>query len=279
MTIIEAIQKVLTDSDRALTHKEIHELIVKNNYYEFGAKDPVSVVRSKIRKHCFGLNFPSSSPKKIFIEKLSSSGKPSYSIWQGQDFFEPSVLVDKNFKDKITKEQLPEEIIHIKHVEHITIIKQQLLDCINSSDPAFFEQLVVRLLLKMGYGWHESLAGKVVGGSGDEGIDGIINEDKLGLEKIYVQAKRYKSNKVPPSEIREFVGAMALKGARKGVFFSSSSFTEQAMSSASKAQGMNVTLIDGIQLCDLLVQHGMGVARISTYDILEVDKNFFDIYY
>nr|WP_280529935.1 restriction endonuclease [Aeromonas dhakensis] len=171
---------------------------------------------------------------------------------------------------------MPEEIIHIKHVEHITLIKQQLLDCINSSDPAFFEQLVVRLLLKMGYGWHESLAGKVVGGSGDEGIDGIINEDKLGLEKIYVQAKRYKSNKVPPSEIREFVGAMALKGARKGVFFSSSSFTEQAMSSASKAQGMNVTLIDGVQLCDLLVQHGMGVAVISSVDILEIDRNFFE---
>lgn len=276
MTIVDAIQKVLNDSASPLTHKEVYALIIENNYYEFGAKDPISVVRSKIRKHCFGLDFPSASPKKIFVEKGSISGTPLYSIWKGETSGEQSSVVERSSKEKITKEQLPEEIINIKYNEHVNVIKQQLLDCINSSDPAFFEQLVVKLLLKMGYGWHESLAGKVVGGSGDEGIDGIINEDKLGLEKIYIQAKRYNSNKVPSSEIREFVGAMALKGARKGVFFSSSSFTDQATSSASKAQGMNITLIDGAQLCDLLVQYGMGVAVVGSFDILEVDRNFFD---
>lgn len=274
MTIVEAIEKVLLDSNRPLTHKEIYGSIIDGGYYCFGAKDPASVVRSKIRKHCFGLDFPSSSPRKIFVESGLSSGKTLYSLWDGKVVNEP--LVEKSTKEKTTKEQLPEEIIYIKHNEHVWSIKQQLLDCINASDPAFFEQLVVKLLLKMGYGWHESLAGKVVGGAGDEGIDGIINEDKLGLEKIYIQAKRYKHNKVPSSEIREFVGAMALKGARKGVFFSSSSFTEQALLSATKAQGMNVTLIDGIQLCDLLVQHGMGVAIVDTFEILEVDRNFFD---
>lgn len=276
MTIVDAIQKVLSDSSHPLTHKEVYELIIKNNHYEFGAKDPISVVRSKIRKHCYGLDFPSASPKKIFVEKGAVSGKPLYTIWKGEVSGEQVSLNERGSKEKITKEQLPEEVINIKYNEHLAIIKQQLLDCINSSDPAFFEQLVVKLLLKMGYGWHESLAGKVVGGSGDEGIDGIINEDKLGLEKIYIQAKRYNSNKVPSSEIREFVGAMALKGARKGVFFSSSSFTEQATSSASKAQGMNITLIDGVQLCELLVQNGMGVAVVGAFNILEVDRNFFD---
>ncbi|WP_235891350.1 restriction endonuclease [Klebsiella pasteurii] len=152
-----------------------------------------------------------------------------------------------------------------------------MLDAINSSDPAFFERLVVTLLLKMGYGWHESEAGKVVGGAGDEGIDGIINEDKLGLEKIYIQAKRYNSKKVPPSEIREFIGSMNQKGAHKGVFFSSSCFTEQAINSSEKAQGMNITLVDGEQLCEYLVQNGMGVAKVSTYEIYEIDKNFFDL--
>ncbi|MMM30996.1 restriction endonuclease, partial [Salmonella enterica] len=178
--------------------------------------------------------------------------------------------------EKTTKDQLPEEIIHSKYIEHIDNIKSQLLDAINSSDPAFFERLVVTLLLKMGYGWNESEAGKVVGGAGDEGIDGVINEDKLGLEKIYIQAKRYNSKKVPPSEIREFIGSVNQKGAHKGVFFSSSCFTEQAKDSAKKAQGMTITLINGEQLCEYLVQNGMGVAKVGTYELYEIDRNFFD---
>ena len=157
----------------------------------------------------------------------------------------------------------------------MAMIKSQLLDQINSSDPAFFERLVIELLLYMGYGWDKKLAGRVTGGAGDEGIDGIISEDKLGLENIYIQAKRYK-NKVPPSEIRDFIGAMAIKGARKGVFFASSDFSEQAKNSAEKAQNMNITLINGTQLSEYLVQYEMGIAVVSDYKVYEIDKNFFD---
>lgn len=273
MTIIEAIVNVLRESSNPLSPKDIYDLIINRQYYTFGAKDPLGVVRGEIRKHCYGVDFPSASPRKIFIEvKATGQSKPLYGLWQGQASNAVSLYVEK-----ITKDQLPEEIIHSKYLEHINSIKNQLLDAINSSDPAFFERLVVTLLLKMGYGWHESEAGKVVGGAGDEGIDGIINEDKLGLEKIYIQAKRYNSKKVPPSEIREFIGSMNQKGAHKGVFFSSSCFTEQACNSAEKAQGMNITLIDGRLLCEYLVQNGMGVAKVSTYDVFEIDKNFFDL--
>lgn len=272
MTIVEAITKVLSESKKPMTHNEIYSEIIRSGYYSFGAKDPVSIVRNKIRKHCVGLDFPSSSPKKIFQEFVSDGKKkPSYIIWDGN-----STLSRTQHLGKKIKELLPEEIIHIKHAEHRNNLKTALLDEIINSDPSFFESLVVKLLLRMGYGWDESLAGKVVGGSGDEGIDGVIHEDKLGLEKIYVQAKRYSKNNIPPNEIREFIGAMNMQGARKGVFFSTSSFTEQSRSDAKKAQAMNITLVDGIQLCELLVQHGMGVAEVSSYSVYEIDKNFFD---
>ncbi|NDK99884.1 restriction endonuclease [Photorhabdus bodei] len=273
MTIIEAIINVLREHGKALSHKDIYDRIISKNYYSFGAKDPVAVVRGEIRKHCYGIDFPSASPRKIFVEiKSSGQSKPLYDLWNGQPF-----KVEPTKNEKITKDQLPEEIIHNKYIEHRDSIKNQLLDAINSSDPALFEQLVVNLLLKMGYGWHESQAGKVTGGAGDEGIDGIINQDKLGLEKIYIQAKRYNNKKVSPSEIREFIGSMNQNGAHKGVFFSSSSFTEQAISNAKKAQGMNIILVDGEQLCKYLLENGMGVAKVSTYELYEIDRNFFDL--
>lgn len=182
MTIIEAIINVLKGHGKPLSHKDIYDRIINYKYYSFGAKDPVAVVRGEIRKHCYGVDFPSASPRKIFIEvKSVGQSKPLYDLWQGQVSTVPSLKVEK-----ATRDQLPEEIIHEKYLEHIDTIKNQLLNAINSSDPAFFERLVVTLLLKMGYGWHESEAGKVIGGAGDEGIDGIINEDKLGLEKIYI---------------------------------------------------------------------------------------------
>ncbi|MEE8059539.1 MAG: restriction endonuclease [Pseudomonadales bacterium] len=271
MTIVESIKKVLSEENKPLSHKMIYDKIISSGLYDFGAKDPVSVVRSKIRIHCYGMDFPSSSPKKLFIESAvkGRSSKPLYELWDGTQSIIPGKSVDK-------QEALVEEVIHQKYKEHIKSVKTQLLDCIRASDPAFFERLVVELLLKMGYGWDEKLSGRVVGGAGDGGIDGIISEDKLGLENIYVQAKRYSGNNVPPNEIRDFIGAMVIHGARKGVFFSSSDFSEQGVDYASKAQHMNVTLVNGQELCDLLVQHQMGIAKVGEYTIYSVDKNFFN---
>jgi restriction system protein len=170
---------------------------------------------------------------------------------------------------------LPEEIIFDQYKSHLENIKKQLMENILQANPAFFESLVVKLLLKMGYGWDNSLSGKVLGGPGDDGIDGVINEDKLGLETIYIQAKRYNNTKVPSTEIRNFIGAMALKSAKKGVFFSTSEFTEQARAHANNISNMKITLVDGKGLCDLLIQYEMGVAIANQYNIFEINKNFF----
>jgi restriction system protein len=273
MTIIEAITLVLNSSANPLSHKEIYRCIVENKYYTFGAKDPVSVVRSKLRKHCYGIDFPSASPKKLFVQVNGSSSRNAlYGLWDGK---ETSTVEEASTRPK--KDELPEETIYKAYKQHLNIVGSQLLEYIKASEPEFFESLVVKLLLKMGYGWDNNSSGKVIGGKGDEGIDGIISEDKLGLEKIYIQAKRYDSNKVSSSDVRDFIGAMAIKGARKGVFFTSSSFTEQAIQHSRDAQNMTITLIDGDLLTELLVQYELGVVNLNMYKIFEVDRNFFSL--
>jgi restriction system protein len=222
------------------------------------------------------LDFPSASPKKLFIQTNgnNSSRNALYELWDGVH----STSIDLPSKNTSTKiDLLPEESVDKAHKEHVKSVGNQLLEFIKLSEPEFFEALVVKLLLKMGYGWDQTSAGQVVGGAGDGGIDGIINEDKLGLEKIYIQAKRYKDNNVTPADIRDFIGAMAIKGARKGVFFTSSKFSSQAIKHSIDAQGMTITLVDGNYLTDLLVQYELGVAMVKSYKLFEVDKNFFSI--
>ena len=276
MTITDAITKVIKKEKKPLSHKVIYEKILDQNLYTFGAKDPVNVVRSKLRKHCYGLDFPSASPKKLFIQTSgkSSSRNALYAIWDGvhTSFIDLTVM-----KGSTKVDLLPEEKVDKAHTEHLTSVSNQLLEYIKLSEPEFFEALVVKLLLKMGYGWDQKLAGQVVGGSGDGGIEGIISEDKLGLEKIYIQAKRYKNIKVTPGDIRDFIGAMVIKGARKGVFFTSSTFSQQAINHSKDARNMTVTLVDGNYLTDLLVQYELGLAMVKSYKLFEVDKNFFSI--
>lgn len=273
MRIIDAIEHVLKDRNGPMSHMQIYDAIVNGNLFSFGAKDPSSVVRSKLRKHCLGLDFPSASPVKLFVitDKKSTNKKPLYDLISKRNL---DVVTQKNDSAN-NGELLVEEVIHRSYKQHLSNLKIQLLNMIKSENPAFFETLVVNLLLKMGYGWNETTSGKIIGGAGDEGIDGIISEDKLGLEKIYIQAKRYSSMKVPPREIRDFIGAMVLKGARKGVFFTTSEFSAQACRHAKEAQGMTITLVNGEMLSELLVQHKMGIAAVQKYTVYEVDKNFF----
>lgn len=271
MTIIDAIEQVLRESGKPMSHIAIYRAIIDKNLYSFGAKDPVSIVRGKLRKHCFGIDFPSASPKKIFIVVNDKKEKSTL-------YYLPSDIAGNvvSLPAKPSTDLLVEEVIHIKHGEHLANIKYQLLSLLKNTDPSFFESLVVKLLLKMGYGWDQDKSGIVTGGKGDEGIDGVINEDKLGLEKIYIQAKRYSEKDVPPREVREFIGSVAMKGARKGVFFSTSGFTPSAIQQAQAAPNINITLIDGISLCDLFVQYEMGIALVENYSVWEIDRNFFD---
>ncbi|TXI50504.1 MAG: restriction endonuclease [Lysobacter sp.] len=150
----------------------------------------------------------------------------------------------------------------------------ELIETIKQCDAAFFEKLVVALLLKMGYGGSRQEAGRAVGRSGDNGIDGIINEDRLGLDAIYLQAKRWEGS-VGEGEIRDFKGALDAKGAHKGVFITTGRFTNSAIEAASKSRSYRIVLIDGARLADLMIEHDLGVAVTATYQLKRIDSDFF----
>ena len=168
--------------------------------------------------------------------------------------------------------QHPEESIEENYQQIRKELATELLQKIKNNTPAFFEELVVDLLVKMGYGGSREDAGKAVGGSGDGGIDGIINEDRLGLDVIYVQAKRWEGNVGEP-EIARFAGALAGRGATKGIFITTSDFTRAAR--AYDASGFKIVLIDGHQLAQLMIDHDVGVSIEKTYEIKRVDSDYF----
>lgn len=148
-------------------------------------------------------------------------------------------------------------------------VKSDLLSRLRAIDPYYFQKVILLLLEKMGYGDRLETPK-----SGDGGIDGVINQDKLGLDKIYIQAKRYNDNKVRETEIRSFIGAMS-RDANKGIFVTTSSFDDKAVHKARDA-GQKIILIDGEMLADLMYRHGVGVQVRDTYEIKQVDEDFFD---
>jgi restriction system protein len=177
-------------------------------------------------------------------------------------------------KKKVIQDLSPEETLEEAYTRIREDLAKELLDNILRSTPAFFENLVIELLVKMGYGGSRADAARAVGRSGDEGIDGIIDEDRLGLDTIYIQAKRWTDNPVGRSEIQKFVGALQGKRARKGIFITASRFTEQAHDYASSID-MNVVLINGKRLADLMIDFGVGVTTVSSYDLKRIDSDYF----
>ena len=151
----------------------------------------------------------------------------------------------------------------------------ELLQKIKDNSPIFFEELVIDLLVEMGYGGSREDA-QAVGRSGDGGIDGVINEDRLGLDVIYVQAKRWENNVGEPP-VRDFVGALQGKRARKGIFITTSNFSNSARKyiSAIDSRDSKVILIDGHQLAQLMIDHDVGVSVEKTYEIKRVDSDYF----
>lgn len=148
-------------------------------------------------------------------------------------------------------------------------VKTELLEKLKEVDPYYFEKVILILLKNMGYGdFVETIK------SGDGGVDGIINEDKLGLEKIYTQAKRYNENKVRERDIRNFIGAMS-GDTTKGVFITTSSFDEGAVRKAREAHH-TIVLIDGDKLVDLMYQYNVGIQTKDVYEIKELDNDFFE---
>lgn len=172
--------------------------------------------------------------------------------------------------------QTPEELIENSFQDFQKSLAEELLDRIRNVTPSFFEKLVVALLVKMGYGGSIKDAGKAVGKTGDEGIDGIIKEDKLGLDVIYIQAKRWKENNIiGRPEIQKFVGALAGQGAKKGIFITASSFSKEALD-YKPMNDTKVILIDGMELANLMIEYNLGVAPLHSYELKKIDSDYFD---
>ncbi|HXG29424.1 MAG TPA: restriction endonuclease [Nevskiales bacterium] len=152
-------------------------------------------------------------------------------------------------------------------------IAAELLQTLKGADPSLFENIVVELLVKMGYGGSRKDAGKAIGRSGDEGIDGVIKEDHLGLDSIYIQAKRW-DNTVGRPEIQKFAGALQGQRARKGIFITTSEFTREAQEYVSRID-TKIVLIDGKALARLMIDFGVGVTSVATYEVKKIDSDYF----
>ena len=170
----------------------------------------------------------------------------------------------------------PQDILDEAFQQINTTLADDLLSEVMKQPPAFFEHLVVKLLTQMGYGGSVDNAGAVIGQTGDEGIDGIIREDKLGFSLIYIQAKRWDcDNTVGRPEIQKFVGALAGQGASKGLFITTAKFTKEARQYAEKQHTTKVVLVDGTTLAKLMIEYNLGVSTEATYKIKRIDSDFF----
>ena len=171
--------------------------------------------------------------------------------------------------------QTPEENLDKAYQRIRKSLADELLAKVIDLSPAFFERLVIELLVKMGYGGSIKDAGKAIGKSGDEGIDGTIKEDRLGLDIIYVQAKRWKTgNVVGRPEIHKFVGALAGQGAKKGIFITTSSFTKEALDYTPKNE-TKIVLIDGERLAQHMIDFNIGCTIQQTYELKKIDSDYF----
>lgn len=180
----------------------------------------------------------------------------------------------EEIEEKSEDPQTPEERIEAAYSQIRSALASEILAKVKSVSPVFFERLVVDLLVKMGYGGSRSEAGRAIGKSGDGGIDGIINEDRLGLDVVYIQAKRWSETPIGRPEIQKFVGALTGHRARKGVFITTSSFTKEAEAFAANNE-FKVILIDGQTLTELMIDYGVGVTRQAVYELKRIDSDYF----
>jgi restriction system protein len=154
-------------------------------------------------------------------------------------------------------------------------LADDLLNKLKETSPSFFERAVVELLVRMGYGGSRADAGQAIGKSGDGGIDGIIKEDKLGLDVVYIQAKRWENTSVGSPTVMQFAGALQAKHAEKGIFITTSKFTQDAREYVRQI-GSKIILVDGEQLTDLMIEHDVGVSTIAHYPVKKINIDFFE---
>lgn len=211
-----------------------------------------------------GLDILKFNPSKFndkFIMEFSGSGA------NGVQQTEENINIAKEDKP-------PEEVLEDTYEEMRRQLAQELLERIMECSPEFFENLVVDLLVAMGYGGSRKDAGQAVGKSSDGGIDGIIKEDKLGLDAVYIQAKRWQPTVGSPT-VREFAGSLMGQNARKGVLITTSQFSNEAKNYVCSIPQTKIVLIDGEQLAQLMIDHDIGVTDVATYRIKKADLDYF----
>lgn len=212
-----------------------------------------------------GLDFLSNNPSEFTLKMLENDN-------DFQAYVPTRSKKDELTTDDDTDDMTPVDLIEKGFGEFEKSLKKDLLEKLHESNPYYFEKIILILFKKMGYGDFEETSK-----SRDGGIDGIINQDQLGIEKIFIQAKRYADeNKVREPEIRNFIGAMS-GDVSKGIFVTTSFFDDSAVRKAKDARNHKIILIDGNQLVGLMIKHNIGVQIKNTYEVKEVDEDFFEI--
>ena len=230
----------------------------------------ISPERGKYQISDLGKTVLNNPPAKITIKFLKEIN-PDKNLFERERKEESSVEEAEDDEEKT-----PDELIEEGHKRINQELSKILLQNIENASPYKFEEIVVELLIKMGYGDSDFNNGEVTSKSGDEGIDGIIKEDKLGLDKIYVQAKRWKKEtKIGRPEIQQFVGALDGQRAKKGIFITTASFSQEAINYANNTSNATVILIDGQKLTDLMIEYEAGVTVKDTIKICKIDTDFF----
>ena len=218
-----------------------------------------------------GKEFLQSNPKHLDRNVLKQF-KPF------QDFLKrnrtPSTQTASKTADDIkgkTDDTTPDESLRSAYETIRAALATELLDRVRKATHQSFERLIVDLLVAMGYG----VAGRRLGGSGDDGVDGVIDQDPLGVDQVYVQAKRYTENNITPAAIRDFYGALDLKKAQKGIFFTTSEFSKSAQETAA-GLGKRIVLIDGRRLSNLMIDYNIGCREEEIIKLKKIDEDFFD---
>lgn len=218
-----------------------------------------------------GLNLLAEMPEKINSALLERYAEFQEFRNRKKD---QSKIPEETGTSHIPENETPEDSLATAYRLLRKNLEDEILASVKDSSPAFFERLVVDLLVNMGYGGNRQDAGRALGKSGDGGIDGIINEDQLGLDVIYIQAKRWEGVVGRP-EIQKFAGALQGQRARKGVFITTSGFTKEAMEYASLIES-KIILISGEKLASLMAQHNVGVTVAGKYEVKKIDSDYFD---
>lgn len=222
-----------------------------------------------------GLDVLRSSPERVDNKLLEQFEDFNEFKQRARESQRNEVEDDPLKTESVSKLLTPDEVLRTTIAGMDETLSLELLDRIRNAPTAFFEELIVTLLLKMGYGGSRAEAGRAVGKSGDDGVDGVIDQDPLGLDRVYLQAKRYKAdNAIGAPHIQGFSGSLGVHKANKGVFVTTSYFTQQAYDFAER-HPLKMVLIDGKELASLMIRHNVGVRTTETLHIRKIDEDFF----